>query len=55
MQRKYDDKHSQTIVIIENAFDWLKGRFRHIKYIDAHMHRVNDIIKACCVLHNVSQ
>lgn len=53
-QRKYNTKHSQTRVVIENAFGWLKGRFRRLKYIDAEVEKAKQIVQACCVLHNIS-
>jgi len=53
-QRKYNTKHSQTRVVIENAFGWLKGRFRRLKYIDADIEKITQIVKASCVLHNIS-
>lgn len=53
-QKKYNKKHSQTRVIIENAFGWLKGRFRRLKYIDAEIPKIKLIVTACCVLHNMT-
>lgn len=53
-QKKYNTKLSQTRCIIENAFGFLKGRFRRLKYIDADLHRIPDIITACCILHNIT-
>lgn len=53
-QRKYNTKLSQTRVVIENSFGWLKGRFRRLKYVDAEIDKITQIVKACCVLHNIS-
>ena len=36
---------------IENAFAFLKGMFRRLKYVDADIERIPKIIKACCVVH----
>lgn len=53
-QRKYNTKHSQTRVVIENSFGWLKGRYRCLKYINADIEKITQIVKASCVLHNIS-
>lgn len=53
-QRRYNTVLSKTRCVIENAFGWLKGRFRRLKYIDAELSRIPDIITACCVLHNIT-
>ena len=52
-QKKYNKKLSKTRVIIENAFGLLKGRFRHLKYIDAKIKNCDKIVVAACVLHNI--
>ena len=54
IQQKYNKKLSQTRYVIENAFGFLKGRFRRLKYIDASIPRIRNIIIACCILHNIS-
>lgn len=53
-QSRFNVKHSRTRVVIENAFAFLKGRFRKLKYIDVDVERVQPIIVACCVLHNIT-
>ncbi|XP_045111700.1 putative nuclease HARBI1 [Portunus trituberculatus] len=53
-QSKFNTKLSKARVTIENAFDFLKGRFRHLKYVDADIERIPKIVKACCVLHNIA-
>lgn len=53
-QKKCNRKLSQTRHVIENAFGYLKGRFRRLKYVDADVHRIPNIIKAACILHNIS-
>lgn len=50
----FNAKLSKARVTIENAFGFLKGRFRRLKYVDADVARIPKIIKACCVLHNMS-
>lgn len=52
--KKFNNKLSQTRVVIENVFAFLKGRFRRLKYIDADLKRIPKIIKACCILHNIT-
>ena len=53
-QINYNKKLSRARVTIENAFAFLKGRFRRLKYVDADIERIPKIIKACCVVHNIS-
>lgn len=47
-QRRYNTKHSQTQVVIENAFGWLESWFRHLKYKDAEVENAEQILQACC-------
>ena len=53
-QINYNKKLSRARVTIENAFAFLKGRFRRLKHVDADIERIPKIIKACCVVHNIS-
>ena len=53
-QKRFNRELSNARVIIENAFGWLKGRFRRLKYVDAEVSKIPYIITACCVLHNHS-
>lgn len=53
-QLKFNTKLSKARVTIENAFGFLKGRFRRLKYVDADIERIPKIVKACCVLHNIA-
>ena len=54
-QKNYNYVHSATRTIIERAFALLKGRFRRLQYIDCRtIEKADDIVLACCVLHNVS-
>ena len=50
----FNNKLSKARVNIENAFGFLKGRFRRLKHVEADIARIPKIIKACCVLHNIS-
>ncbi len=50
----FNTKLSRARVTIENAIGFLKGRFRRLKYVDDDVARIPKIIKACCVLHNIS-
>ena len=54
LRRKYNTKWSQTRDVIENAFGLLKGRFRRLKYVDTKVDKIPNIIKACCILHNIT-
>lgn len=54
IQKWYNKKHSQTRVIIENAFALLKGRFRRLKLLEAvRPDHLPLIIICACILHNV--
>jgi len=50
----YNRKLSQTRRVIENAFGFLKGRFRRLKYLECKLSRVPSNVIACCVLHNLT-
>lgn len=52
--KRYNVALSKTRVVIENAFGFLKGRFRRLLHIDADMERIPKIIIAACVLHNIA-
>ena len=53
-QLNFNRKLCQARHIIENAFAWLKGRFRKLSIVNTDIERVPDIILACCVLHNIA-
>ncbi|KAL7632701.1 UNVERIFIED_CONTAM: hypothetical protein RMT77_016972 [Armadillidium vulgare] len=53
-QLNYNTKLSKSRRVIENAFAWLKGRFRRLKYIEADLHRIQGVIQAACILHNIT-
>ena len=45
--------HSSTRIIIEDAYGQLKGRFRLLsKQVDIATCKVDQIVVACCTLHN---
>jgi len=50
----FNRKLSQTRRVIENAFGFLKGRFRRLKHMECKLSRVPNNIIACCVLHNLT-
>ncbi|XP_058449129.1 putative nuclease HARBI1 [Malaya genurostris] len=53
-RRRYNIKHSQTRVKIENAFGLLKQRFRQLIRLDFFdTERASKFVLACCVLHNI--
>ncbi|XP_062556532.1 putative nuclease HARBI1 [Armigeres subalbatus] len=53
-KQKYNLKHSQTRVLIENAFSLLKTRFRQLMRLDFFtIERMCKFVMACCVLHNI--
>lgn len=53
-QITYNKKISKTRVIIENAFAFLKGRFRCLNHLEVDLDKVTPIIVACCIVHNVA-
>jgi len=50
----YNRKLSQTRRVIENAFGFLKGRFRSLKRLECKLSRVPNNIIAYCILHNLT-
>ena len=53
-QKRFNKELSRARIVIENAFGWLKNRFRRLKFVHAHTEKVPLIVTACCVLHNFS-
>jgi len=53
-QLNYNNKLSQTRRVVENAFGFLKGRFRRLKRLECKLARVPRNIIACCVPHNIT-
>jgi len=53
-QLNFNRQLSQTRHVIENAFAFLKGRFRRLKKLECNLDRVPPNIIACCVLHNIT-
>lgn len=43
-----------TQCVIENAFGFLRGRIRQLRYLECKLERVPKNIIACSVLHNVT-
>lgn len=53
-KKRYNKKHCQTRVKIENAFGLLKQRFRQLVRLDFFsVERMCKFVLACCVLHNM--
>ena len=53
-QIAYNYKLSKTRIIIENAFAFLKGRFRCLNHLEVDIDKVTSIIVACCIVHNIA-
>lgn len=54
-QYEFNEKLSSIRVIIDQAFDRLKGQFRKLKYINVlNLEYVKYIILSACILHNIS-
>ena len=52
-KRNFNSKLSSTRMVVERAFDLLKGRFRILhKQQDTTLHNVCHVVTACCILHN---
>lgn len=49
----YNDIHSETRIVVEHAFGWLKARFRRLLCLSVDIFNVPNVIIACCILHNV--
>lgn len=54
LQKNYNHKLSQTRVVIEHAFAYLKGRFRRLKFLETvRLDLIALLIVSACILHNV--
>lgn len=54
IQRNFNTKHSQSRVVIEQAFALLKGRFRRLKLLETVRPDITVItIISACILHNI--
>lgn len=52
--RRFNKALSKMLVVIEQAFSLLKGRFRRLKFLDIQdMKEVNETVMMCCILHNM--
>uniref|UniRef100_A0A3Q2XUA1 DDE Tnp4 domain-containing protein n=1 Tax=Hippocampus comes TaxID=109280 RepID=A0A3Q2XUA1_HIPCM len=55
-QKDFNYKHSRARMVVENAFGRLKGRWRILlKTQDTHLENLNNIVAACCTLHNLCE
>lgn len=53
-QKYYNHALSQTRVIIENAFGFLKNRFRCLLKLEVDLEHMSNIVVGCCTLHNLA-
>ena len=51
VQRSYNVVVSRARVVIEHAYALLKGRWHRLKYVEADVYLIPNIIVACCTLH----
>ena len=52
-QKKFNYRLSHARVVVEHAYGRLKGRWRCLlKRLDVDIAKTNNVIAACCVLHN---
>ena len=55
-QKKFNRFLSSARVVVERAFGILKARWRYLlNCIDHNIEDLSDVIKSCCVLHNICQ
>ena len=53
-EKNFNTRLSRARACIENAFGFLKGRFRILKYqVNGDLDKAAKIMMACCVLHNI--
>lgn len=47
---------SESRIVVENAFGRMKARFRYVmKRMECDIVNVNDVIRGCCILHNMCE
>ncbi|XP_037940435.1 putative nuclease HARBI1 [Teleopsis dalmanni] len=53
--KKFNEKHSQTRIVVENAFELLKTRFQRLsKFTEqTNLPVITNIVASTCVLHNI--
>lgn len=52
----FNYRQSRARMVVENAFGWLKGRWRCLlKRMDTHVCNVPNIVASCVVLHNICE
>jgi hypothetical protein len=49
---RYDSNLNSRKLVIENAFDFLKNRWKILKHFNSRVDIASPIIVFCCVLHN---
>ena len=55
-QKKFNYRLSHARVVVEHAYGRLKGRWRCLlKRLDVDIANANNVIAACCVLHNICE
>ena len=56
MQQHFNYRLSRACIVVENAFGWLKARWRCLmKRNNMITEHIPDIICACCILHNICE
>lgn len=54
MQKKFNECLSKGRICVEHSFGQLKSRFRCLlKRLDVTVEKANNVVIACCILHNM--